>query len=103
MTKDKYTVPFLVSMIQNRYKIGESRFFKADLSACDMLMDLDIILLRSKLTAKQQYILENYWVAGYTQEEVAKTMQITQQMIEKHCRAMKKKMKKILKEMGEVA
>lgn len=100
--RSDYTVPFMVSLIQNSRKIGEQRFYKADLSASDLLMDLDIVLDRASLTDKQRYILENYWIAGYTQEEVAKTLGITQQMVEKHCRAVKKKIRKILKGMGEV-
>ena len=84
-------------MIQNKYKIGESRFFKADLSACDTLMDLENIITRANLTDKQKYIMENYWIAGFTQDEVAKRLGITQQMVEKHSRAIKKKVKKYYK------
>lgn len=97
-----YSVPFIVTLIQNRDKISEQRFYKADLTACDMLMDMEVIIERASLTAKQRYILENCWVNGYTQEEVAKTLGITQQMCEKHSRAIKKKIKKVLKEMGEL-
>ena len=102
MRATKYTVPFIISLIQNKYKIGESRFFKSDLAASDMLMDLECILEESKLTDKQDYILNNYWIAGFTQEEVAKQLGITQQMIEKHSRAIKKKIKRTLQDMGEV-
>ena len=103
MRASNYTVPFIISLIQNKLKIGESRFFKADLSASDMLLDLDYILEKSNLTDKQKYILDNYWIAGYTQDEVAKQLGITQQMVEKHSRAIKKKVQKILLDMGEIA
>jgi DNA-directed RNA polymerase specialized sigma subunit len=102
MKATNYTVPFIVSLIQNKHKIGESRYFKADLSASDMLMDLDEIVAKAKLTDKQMYIMENYWIAGYTQAEVAFKLGITQQMIEKHSKAIKKKVKKILLEQGEL-
>lgn len=102
MRAAKYTVPFIISLIQNKYKIGESRFYKADLSACDMLMDLESIIDKSNLTDKQSYIVENYWIAGFTQEEVARKLGITQQMVEKHSRAIKKKIKKVLLDMEEV-
>ncbi|HID0815726.1 TPA: sigma factor-like helix-turn-helix DNA-binding protein [Clostridium botulinum] len=102
MGAGKYTVPFIVSLAQNRDKISESRFYKADLSASDLLMDLEIILDRANLTDKQRYILENCWIKSYTQEEVACDLGVTQQMVEKHCRAIKKKIRKILKDMGEL-
>lgn len=102
MQVKNYSVPFMISIIQNRYKIGESRFFKADLSASDMLIDLDSVIDKANLTDKQKYIMEHYWIRGFTQEEVAKTMGITQQMCEKHSRAIKKKIKKILQDMGEI-
>lgn len=102
MKANKYTVPFIVSLIQNKDKIGESRFYKADLSACDILIDLDTILEKANLTAKQQYILENCWIKGYTQDEVAKKLGITQQMCVKHCNAIKKKIERVLMDMGEI-
>ena len=102
MRASNYTVPFIISLIQNKMKIGESRFYKADLSASDMLLDLDSIIYKANLTDKQRYILDNYWIAGYTQDEVAKQLGITQQMVEKHSRAIKKKVQKILQDMGEV-
>lgn len=103
MKARNYTVPFIVSLIQNRDKISEQRFYKADLSACDMLMDMEMIIERANLTDKQRFILENCWVKGYTQEEVAQKMGITQQMCEKHSRAIKKKIRRILQEMGELS
>lgn len=102
MKTSKYTVPFIVSMIQNKHKISESRFYKADLTASDMLMDLELIIERSNLTDKQRYILNHYWIAGYTQDEVAQKLGITQQMVEKHSRAIKKKIRKVLQDMGEI-
>ena len=56
MQTKKYTVPYVVSLIRNKYKISESRFYKADLSASDLLMDLEIILERIHLTDKQEFI-----------------------------------------------
>lgn len=103
MRAGKYTVPYIVSLIQNRDKVSEQRFYKADLSASDLLMDLEIILNKAKLTDKQRYILENCWVEGYTQDEVALELGVTQQMVEKHCRAIEKKIRKILKDMGELS
>lgn len=102
MRMRRYTVPFIVSLIQNKDKISESRFYKADLVASDLLMDLEIVLEMASLTDKQKYILENCWIKGYTQVEVAEKMGITQQMCEKHSRAIKKKIKRILHEQGEL-
>lgn len=102
MKSNNYTVPFIVSTIQSMDKVSESRFYKADLTACDILLDLEIILEKARLTDKQQYILDQCWIKGYTQDEVAQKLGVTQQMVEKHCRAIKKKVRKILKDMGEL-
>lgn len=102
MKVNNYTVPFIVSLIQSREKIAEARYYKEDLTASDLLMDLELIIQQARLTDKQAYILKKYWIEGYTQEEVAKTLGITQQMTEKHCKAVKKKIKKVLIKMGEL-
>lgn len=96
-----YSVPFVVGLLQNMDKISEKRYYKADLSASDLLLDLELIVRKANLTDKQFYILTHYWIEGYTQEEVAQNLGITQQMVEKHTRAIKKKIHKILIDMGE--
>lgn len=95
-------MPYIVSLIKNRDKVSEARFYKADLAASDLLMDLDLIIERIHLTDKQRFIMRRYWIEGYTQEEVAKELHVTQQMIEKQCRYIRKKIRKVLKEMGEI-
>lgn len=102
MKKTRYTVQYIVTLTQNLHKVSEQRFYKADLAASVLLMDLELILGRAKLTEKQEYILRKYWIEGYTQEEVACSLGITQQMCEKHSRAIKKKLSKVLKNMGEI-
>lgn len=102
MRVNNYSVAFVVSLIQSMEKIAEARYYKEDLTASDLLMDLELIIEQARLTDKQAYILKAYWTDGYTQDEVAKTLGITQQMCEKHCRAIKKKIKKVLIRMGEI-
>lgn len=102
MRVNNYTVSFMVSLLQNREKVSESRFYKADLNASDFLIDLDNILKKAKLTDKQKFVLEYCYIYGYTQYEVALIMGVTQQMIEKHTRAIKKKIRKILREQEEI-
>lgn len=65
-------------------------------------MDLEIILSRAKLTKRQNYIMQKYWIEGYTQEELAKELNIKQPVVSKHLRYIRKKLHKALKEMGEV-
>lgn len=102
MKSQNYTVPMIIGLVQYRSKVAEQTYYTADLVASEMIMDLDVVLHRANLTAKQQFILDNYWGLGYTQEEVARMMSITQQMVEKHCRAIKKKIKAVLTSMGEI-
>jgi len=65
-------------------------------------MDLEIILSKAHLTEKQKYIMQKYWVEGYTQVELAKELHIKQPVISKHLIYIRKKLQKALKEMGEV-
>lgn len=102
MKVEKYTTPFIVALIQGRERIKEQRFYKSDLSASDMLLDLELIVELANLTEKQSYILEKYWVEGYTQSQVAEGLGITQQMVEKQTRAIKKKITRVLEEWGEI-
>lgn len=91
-----YTVPMVISMLNNLAKIEQYRFYKGDFVASDMLIDLKIIMSSCKLTAKQKIVIEKHLIEGYTQEEVASMLGVTQQMIEKQCRAIKKKIGKVL-------
>ncbi|MFT8313279.1 MAG: hypothetical protein ABF633_03375 [Clostridium sp.] len=102
MQINNYTVEHIISLLQNKHKLGESRYYKADLEASNLLMDLDLIIEQSQLTKKQQFIVDHYWIAGYTQEEVASKLDITQQMVVKHCNAVKKKIERVLIDMGEL-
>jgi RNA polymerase sigma factor (sigma-70 family) len=97
-----YTVEILIALIQYRGKVNESKYYSGEITSSNMLMDLDIILNKINLTDKQAFILNRYWGDGYTQEEVAKELGVSQQMVEKHCRAIKKKMGKVLQDMGEI-
>lgn len=101
MKRKFYTVDFIVAIVQNWDKLSATANYKSEFLASDMLLDLEIILKKAKLTDKQQLILDKHWREGYTQEEVAITLGITQQMVEKHCRAIKKKIEKILNSMEE--
>ncbi|WMU08085.1 hypothetical protein vBCtySFA67_00067 [Clostridium phage vB_CtyS-FA67] len=98
----KYTTAKVVALIKNRNKIAESRFYKADLTASDLLIDLDDIIVRIELSDKQAYIVQKHWIEGYSQPEVARKLNVTQQMVLKQCQYIKNKIEGVLKEMGEI-
>lgn len=102
MKTNQYSVPFMVSLAQNSEKISEQRFYRGDISASDLLMDLEILIKTAEFTDKQLFILNHYWIQGYTQEDVADKLGITQQMVEKHTRAIKKKIDRVLQKWGEI-
>lgn len=102
MKVNNYTVPFIVAVVQSVDKLQTQRFYKNDLAISDILLDLDLLMEQAALTEKQQYILTKYWIEGYTQEQVANMLNITQQMVEKHTKAVKKKFQKVLESWGEI-
>lgn len=100
--KGNYTVENIVALLKNRYRVGEFRFYKGDIDASNTLIDLERLLASIKLTDKQAIVVKKYWEEGYTQEEVARMLGVTQQMVEKHCRFVKVKIEKALKVWGEI-
>lgn len=94
----KYTVFMIISLLQNKSKVEQFRYYKGDFNACGLLIDLERIIQLCKLTNKQSFVVEKHFVEGYTQEEVATMLGVTQQMVEKHCRVVKSKIDKVLKE-----
>lgn len=102
MKVNRYTVPFIVAAIQSMDKLKVQRFYKNDMAISDILLDVELLLEQAALTNKQKYILEKYWIGGYTQEQVANMLNITQQMVEKHTKAIKKKFKKVLETWEEL-
>lgn len=102
MKVNRYTVPFIVSVVQSMDKLRTQRFYKNDMAISDILLDVELLLEQAVLTDKQQYILEKYWVGGHTQEQVANMLNITQQMVEKHTKAIKRKFEKVLESWEEI-
>lgn len=102
MKVNRYTVPFIVAVVQSIDKLKNQRFYKNDMAISDILLDVELLLEQAVLTNKQRYILEKYWVEGFTQEQVANMLNITQQMVEKHTKAIKKKFEKVLESWGEI-
>lgn len=102
MKVNRYTVPFIVATVQSIDKLKVQRFYKNDMAISDILLDVELLLEQAALTNKQKYILEKYWVAGYTQEQVADMLNISQQMVEKHTKAIKKKFEKVLESWEEI-
>ena len=100
--RTNYTVDTIISLLKNRDRVGEFRYYKGDIDACATLIDLERLLSMIQLTDKQAIVVEMYWGQGYTQDEVAKMLGVTQQMVEKHCRFIKAKIEKVLKIWGEL-
>lgn len=91
-----------MSILQNYYKLKEARFYKGDLSASAILVDVDSLIARSNLNEKQAYVVQYYWKEGYTQEEVATHLGVSQQMVDKYCKRVKSKIEGELKKWGEI-
>lgn len=88
--------------MQNYYKLKESRFYKGDLTASEILLDVDTIIAEANLNERQSFVLEQYWKQGSTQEDVAKQLGVSQQMVEKHCKRIKAKIEIVLMGWGEL-
>jgi DNA-directed RNA polymerase specialized sigma24 family protein len=101
MEISNYTVPFVVALMQNKGKLIEASEHGSDMTATDMLMDLDYIMNRAELTDKQKLVVETCWVKGFSQREAGKLLGISQQMCTKHSNAVKKKIEITLKTLEE--
>lgn len=90
-----YTTPFMLGTLTNKEKIKESTYLTGT-EAVDLLIDVETLLQESKLTAKQQEVVELYYFNQMTQEEVAEKLGITQQGVLDHLKKIKVRVAKVI-------
>lgn len=90
------TEDFILGALANKKSLEESSFYTAGIEALDILITLERIVKESRLTSKQNLVLELYYYDQLTQEEVSKVMGISQQAVLDHLEKIKKKLNKVL-------
>lgn len=91
-----YTLKIVINSLKNYAKISELKYYKGDICACDLLVDIDRIVELAALTVKQKIIVERLWKQGLKQCDLAKEMGISQPMIFKHVGYITVKLKRIV-------
>lgn len=96
-----YTLPFMLGVMTNRERIQEPIYLNLE-DSIDLLIDVDLMIERAKLTKKQKEVVELYYFGQMTQEEVAEQLGITQQAVLDHINKIKERLNTVLKKWEEL-
>lgn len=96
-----YTLPFMLGAMTNKERIQEPIYLKLE-DSIDLLIDVDLMIEKAKLTEKQKEVVELYYFGQMTQEEVAEQLGITQQAVLDHINKIKERLNNVLKKWGEL-
>lgn len=91
-----YTSNFIVGTMTNKAKIEEGLLYAGAIDQVDLLLDLEILIEEAGLTEKQMQVVELYFYKQYTQEEVSKVLNVSQQAVLDHIKKVKQKINKVL-------
>lgn len=98
--KLEYTVNAVVYLIKERPALETLRD-NGDITACQILMDLDNIIKEAKPTDKQRQAMELVWVEGYKLIEAGEKLDITAQGVYFNLKLLKKKIKTVTERWSE--
>lgn len=99
--KIDYSLNFMLGTMTNREKLKEGLYYSS-LEQFDLLMDMELMLKKAKLTEKQRQVVGLFFFQQYTQEETAKALDISQQAVFDHLTRIKIKLRKVLELWGEL-
>lgn len=91
-----YTSDFIIGSLSNKEKIEASLLYAGGIDQVDLLIDLELLLEEAGLTEKQMQVVELYFYKQYTQEEVSKVLNVSQQAVLDHIKKVKQKINKVL-------
>ncbi|MBC9785929.1 RNA polymerase subunit sigma-28 [Heliobacterium chlorum] len=77
----------IYALLANVHKLREMRFSRADYAASDLLIDFTNSVVEASLTSRQRLVIYLVYFRGYTQQEVARRLSITQQGVSDHINA----------------
>lgn len=90
-----YTLEFVLGAMANRKKIEESLYYSG-VEQLEIIIDIDFMLEEAYLTEKQAQVVDLYFFNQYTQEEVSRKLEISQQAVLDHIKKSKNKIEKVL-------
>ena len=92
-----YTFDSVIGILTRYYNMQEDACYSGVMTQHDYKMDVDSIMEKANLTDKQQSILKMHHIIGYTQEEIAQQLGISQQGVFNSLRGVKRRIEKVLK------
>lgn len=78
-----YEATGIVALLQDVYRLSESRLYDGDIDATILLIDLKMALDSNCLTPRMRQVVALYYFAQFTEEEVADVIDIPQQNVNK--------------------
>lgn len=91
-----YTSEFIIGSLSNKAKIEESLLYAGGIDQLNLLIDLELLLEEAKLTERQMQVVDLYYCKQYTQEEVSRVLNVSQQAVLDHIKKAKQKINKVL-------
>lgn len=104
MSKEiNYTDKVVFSAFKNIPSIEEQVFYTSNFYVIDMLVDMEILLEKAKLTDYQKELFSLYYIEGYTLQEIAdKYGHYNHNTPRDAIKRVKKKINKVLESWGEI-
>ena len=97
MDNFEYTFLAVVGLLSKYDDMTQDAQYSGCISHHVYKMDVDTIIDKANITDKQRNIVVMHYIEGYTQEEIAKTLGITQQGVFNSLTGVKKRIEKVLK------
>lgn len=88
----------ILSILSNYRKIEIEAYGKGNPEKVELLIDLDILLRKTKLTPLQKQIVDLYYIKQLTQAQTSRALNVTQQAISYNLPIIKSRIKEVARE-----
>lgn len=100
MTKETVEIKesTILSILSNYRKIEIEAYVKGNPDKVSLLIDIDILLRKAKLTPLQKQIVDLYYIKQLTQAQTSKELNVTQQAISYSLPIIKERIKTVARD-----
>lgn len=103
MAEIRYTEKTVYSTLKNRPNIEEQLYYAPTMDALDTLIDMDMLLEQAQLTDHQLAMFKEYFIEGYTMQEISDRYGYTSHNSVRMCiNRAKNRIRKVLIKWGEM-
>lgn len=88
----------VLSVLSNYRKIEIEAYAKGNPEKVELLIDLDLLLRKAKLTPLQKQIVDLYYIKQLTQAQTSRALNVTQQAVSYNLPIIKSRLKEIARE-----